>query len=1030
MSSVGFDDPDAFWRHCEDAWMRRLLDDGYAVTRLTDAQGNKVGTAAPMTSFRSLWLRSPDLLATKDGAARYWEVKYRSAPGSNPVTGVAEYWMDYAAFTHYVALDASGTKVDIALYDRSAEGSGHPWFQVPIRALLRLGHRASRAGRDGAEVDAWVWPKEGMQVADEPPVNLADEQTISAVSAKQGDDLLAPVPLEDVTLAAMASRLGIPTTPRYSVLCIAPESQNIDGILDLLHYGIRVFLITANSAEPQRHSAATVAAFRQARLLEWSRVSDLVEEPVWAVDGLLDGVDDDSMNILKAADMAGGFNFEQYKIVHADSSRDLLINAGAGTGKTETMTERLVFLLATSDGSMRLDDAVLVTFTRESAAEMRRRIGLTLITRRRLCERCALPVLEWLLQLANADIDTIHTYSKRLIQRGAASLGLSPGFGVGDQTLEFRRLVRRAASARLSALVASARHVNEVPAEHELVEFVEEIWRTLSGNGLSPLSLAGAERPAADWGPRPAGRDGDLVVLVQEVITMVAGEFASLCLESQKVPVSELVSAAIQVVIANNSVRRLPKVVFIDEYQDTDTEQLELILALRASGARLFVVGDPNQAIYRFRGAQGDAFQSLRALTEDSPFLDFPLTRNFRSGRALLESLHPIFLSMGRAGHLSYDDEAELRHAQEQAEEGSHPVRLVPCSDAAALASMSGEVVSWLEREGETIGILSRLNRHAAQVRDELRRQGVICELLVGGDFFRSPAVREARVLLEAVLAPADDAALLELTATRWFGGLAAAYPPPRLLDADPWGNESLEVMSWAERLAGLSTSHSFNRNDLRALARRVQLMAAGLKVRPMLAWFSEWSTDLRIKSRALHGEDPLELPRYIRCFDHLLTLMDGEFADSPISPQGVLDWLKIQIATNYAEDEPAPSVASGARVTSLTVHRAKGLEFDRVIVPITGELFDATTRRDQRVSVLAGHQPQLVWKWNYRGRNPSALMSRRDAATLWSQDLGERRQEEARLLYVAMTRARQELVVLKSDRQQTVPPVRWSDFL
>jgi len=94
----------------------------------------------------------------------------------------------------------------------------------------------------------------------------------------------------------------------------------------------------------------------------------------------------------------------QYDIVHSNSDSDVMVRAGAGTGKTETMSERVVFLLAThaSAGNqhrsdLRLDDIVLVTFTKEAARQMRERLVRTLALRRRLCPSCVLPALAWML---------------------------------------------------------------------------------------------------------------------------------------------------------------------------------------------------------------------------------------------------------------------------------------------------------------------------------------------------------------------------------------------------------------------------------------------------------------------------------------------------------------------------------------------------------------------------------------------------------------------------------------------------------
>ena len=90
-----------------------------------------------------------------------------------------------------------------------------------------------------------------------------------------------------------------------------------------------------------------IDAFLESRMLEKSVLKDLADNPGWVVDG--EPCDGYLLNLdtLKKAENAGGFNFHQYEIVHANTQDDILVTAGAGTGKTETLSERIVFLLCT-----------------------------------------------------------------------------------------------------------------------------------------------------------------------------------------------------------------------------------------------------------------------------------------------------------------------------------------------------------------------------------------------------------------------------------------------------------------------------------------------------------------------------------------------------------------------------------------------------------------------------------------------------------------------------------------------------------
>ena len=150
-----------------------------------------------------------------------------------------------------------------------------------------------------------------------------------------------------MALDVLRRSLGVPFFPRYSVLRVGIDRVDVDDLIGLVEYGIRVFVVA--SSEPVHALRGDVlAAYRDARLLEWAVVPDADFHESWVVDG--DGIDElpeQTRALLEAADDAGTLNLAQYKVVHAPADADVVVSAGAGTGKTETMSERIVYLLAT-----------------------------------------------------------------------------------------------------------------------------------------------------------------------------------------------------------------------------------------------------------------------------------------------------------------------------------------------------------------------------------------------------------------------------------------------------------------------------------------------------------------------------------------------------------------------------------------------------------------------------------------------------------------------------------------------------------
>jgi len=1073
------------WRKCENAWAAYLAGSGHLVTRLADAHGRDGEVKAPLMQMGADFFRAPDLLAQKAGVTEYWEVKQRSAALINRVTGEAEYWVSYEAFQDYYAIaKKSGATVWMILRDSEIWSSTRKWLQADVVSLFNEGHQGIRHDAGGVEIRAWIWPSSAMKLVEGPEIESFGTEVPLLVregeEAPVRDDILGMIerelrnpraqPAGDVVenkagvvdllrensrigLETLRRSLGIPDSPRYSVMRVGLKGLDLGEILGLVRYGIRVFLIT--ETEPKFDIGDEwVDAYKVSRLLEWAVIPGAEEFACWVVDG---AIEDSVRDFASRASGDQPFNYHQYMIVHSSYLGHVLVRAGAGTGKTETMAERIVFLLATSslhadpkDESsvfqLRLDEIVLVTFTREAAREMRSRIATTLMLRQRLCDKCVLPTIAWLMELSNTEIETIHTYSKKLIQREGTRVGLGPGFSVGELTMEFRRELKTALSPRLDAII-NAGNAQQLPAAHQFEDFVESLWDKLSGNGLSPLTFGtpGA-RAEVVWGTPPGGLVGQVADAVREVVEETAETFSEVCERNQTIPVSELVATAARAVsAAGPQIGRAPRYLFVDEFQDTDSEQIQMLLTICAcANSNLFAVGDVKQGIYRFRGAAGNAFKQLAALAaaRSLKLRSYTLTRNFRSGTTLLDSLHPFFLGWGEAKYLEYTSHDRLEATRGAGRSKNRSLTSVP--RGAVDDYVVTKVRAWLRefrREHERIAVLCRANYEAHQFVKALRAEGISCEVRTGGDFFRSDAVRELRVLLEAMLNPADDAALLELCTTRWFVGLSTMARPAELggkpislteSEQFAWSRHLPPIMTWAERLGSIVNGGQFDRSDLELVRARVASLSRLLQIKPVLGWLMDCNAWMQPRISLLPEEDPSDLVerlRYGRCFDHLITLLDESFADAPISPYRLLEWLRLKIATDRTEDEPDPTEDSGTRVTVLTVHKAKGLQYDCVLIPGTANRFvTARGRAEEFAFISVDNSARVLWKWSVGSGYTNVRPSETD---LWKQEDVERVREEARLLYVAMTRAREELdIVVTAEGQTGDLPNSWADLL
>ena len=589
-----FDDENVIWRRCERAWASWLAARVTMVMPLADISHNAPDVKAPMIRVDGKLVRAPDLMATIGNRTEYWEVKYRSRAFVNPLTGDREHWMSFDCAADYLHIQRkSQIPVWVIMYEAEANNGKGQWLQIDIAKIWAAGRAETKvaAGYDG--VRAWCWPRSEMTPMDgplmevnigerlllpdeglEPPLetgtvvaierdlhrvrntaSLVDYDTndeSNLVSDKEIARVVQAIEHEArIGLDALSVRLGLAASPKYSVLRFGDVDNGIDGVLELLSYGIRVFLVTTSNEN--KYDPVALSAYKDSRLLEWAVVPEAKGLNEWVIDG--DGLSEISQaaRIAKdAADKSGSINMMQYDIVHSISDNDVMVRAGAGTGKTETMSERVIFLLAThastknqNQPDLRLDDIVLVTFTKEAARQMRERLVRTLAIRRRLCPSCVLPALAWMMQLSSAQICTIHSYAKSLAKDGAGVLGISPSFRVSSQTMDYRRALYDTISPRLEALFASG-DPNSVPPAHTWREFIDAVWEKLETNGIDLMPFLPGGNTSVDWPKGQANTmSGRVVDAVSDIINDIGQEYAKLCTQNQALPTNKLVATAL-----------------------------------------------------------------------------------------------------------------------------------------------------------------------------------------------------------------------------------------------------------------------------------------------------------------------------------------------------------------------------------------------------------------------------------------------------------------------------------------------------
>lgn len=434
--------------------------------------------------------------------------------------------------------------------------------------------------------------------------------------------------------------------------------------------------------------------------------------------------------------------------------------------------------------------------------------------------------------------------------------------------------------------------------------------------------------------------------------------------------------------------------ILVDEFQDTSYTQFELLEKLTAGwepgdSRTLFLVGDPMQSIYRFR--QADVSLFLKAKQEGIGAIQLePLTlnTNFRSAPDLVAWVNRTFQQV-----LPGEDDVESGAVAYSPSVSGLAARDVQIS-VHAFVHGQGEADRVLELvkndPGQSIAILVRARAHLAQIVSALKRNGIAFQAIEIDQLGERPVIQDLMALTFALLHAADRVSWLAILRAPWCG-LAL-----RDLHALAGANSGATVWDLLR-----SQQSDLSEDSVARIQRTLPVLEQALANRGRQAlrtWVEgAW---LRLGGPAC-VEDETALEDAAAYFDLLEGLEEGgDLAD--------FEWLREQVRSLFAQ----PNTQAGPRLQLMTIHKAKGLEFDSVILPA---LESPARKDDSRL---------LLWL-EQRGELLLAPISEsgRDTDPIYRYlDRMERRkveQETGRLLYVAATRARGRLHLLGSVKKK-----------
>jgi DNA helicase-2/ATP-dependent DNA helicase PcrA len=753
---------------------------------------------------------------------------------------------------------------------------------------------------------------------------------------------------------------------------------------------------------------------------------------------------------------------EQAAVIAAPAGNALVV-AGAGAGKTETMAARVVWLVAT--GQVLPEQVLGLTFTRKAAQQLGSRVRSRL---RRLAGSRLLDELDPSGQ-RRADVlagepavSTYHAYAGRLVGEHALLLPAEPAARLLGQTATWQ-LAHRVVTSWADEL-----DVDVVPAT--VTGWLLALAGEMGEHLVEPPALRTlAERQVAQLSAAPRGKGQraepsltyrrwiDVQRRRAELLPLVEA-FAARKQAERAVDFTDQLAIAARVAAAHPEVgaaeRATYRAVLLDEYQDTGYAQRVLLRALfgtvpgsrvRPDDPAVTAVGDPCQSIYGWRGAS--AGNLLRFRTDfpsaDGPAAQYGLLTSFRNPPEVLALANAVSLPLRgavapvplRGGIGPAPEVGELRAGPGT---GAGDVRLALLPDIGSELNWMADAIAeqWVDGNTPTSAVLVRRRADMDPIATALRARGLPVEVVGLGGLLSTPEVRDLVSALRLVADPlAGPAAVRLLTGARWRLGVA---------DLAALWQRAREIVPAAPPSSGPRTPAELALGALPAEhAEQAGLVDALDDPGPPQRYSPAGFARIRRLARELgwlRGRAGAPLPDLVADAERVL-LLDAETAARP-GPVGrahldafadvVADFAAgAQVATlpalldfletaERAEDglTPGEVVLAPDRVQVLTVHAAKGLEWEVVAVPhlvdgvFPGRKIGGTwlTSPAELPVPLRGDAADLPVLALPDGGDRKQL---EDAVKGHSEALDERRlTEERRLCYVALTRAERVLLV------------------
>lgn len=791
----------------------------------------------------------------------------------------------------------------------------------------------------------------------------------------------------------------------YSILWFTPIINKVilDQVKVYLKSGRKVFLLSYDDLDSYIESDEYLNQAAKKYLLNTYKVK--YDQHIDNREILVfDGQNSSNDELLDAFNKNSSFNKEQYILEHQRSLQHALVKAGAGTGKTTTMINRISFLKHFYPALV-LKEIVMITFTNDAAINMREKLmekwkdyyDLTKNTQ----------YLLWLEEINDMFIGTIHSFAKEFLTKEGTQFGFSPNLEIRSYRHRQRKLVEKHIDKFANEYKDIYQGFRYIP-HYKIVQTVMNMMERINNKALSYKEIIEINY----------GIDiKNFNVFAKYIINNVQSDLLQLKQREGTLELHDLISRLGELRQVRNDKVTLPiKYLFVDEFQDTDESQVNFTVWLvEKYKSLLFAVGDIKQSIYRFRGADYTAFKQVSYQLDliNHQHKSYSIHKNYRSSKKLISQFNHLFAK--------WDDAVK----QFQFETNDNLEAVKDDNESQGLITLNIgdiELKNLLVRfYGKDLVFLVRSNREVLDMVKRIEKLGYFCEADIKGSFYRSIAVREFYLLIRRLTHS-------NVSKDRYTFNLSS-YSEKRVLLKDLLTHFDYEKPYVIELLDSVETDILSNSTNKSSVIKFLEQFVE--KSDPADRYRKRFYQDHMLcnpdqKVEIIKNEAILQAKEYKANLERLLFILKKEFtSDVSASLYDIEKFLSIRMATDNHENEWKVINEDHKRFRVMTVHKAKGLEFDSVIIPQTDMAF---LRSNKSNSILIKNYDR--WNFGYKVYWGETGFENDLYRSNIHDENDESIAEETRLLYVALTRAKKTVIVNSSNNINRYKIQSWNDLL